>query len=39
MDKIAKNKRSLELVTSHFPGYKTSSKNSFDSDALPEQVC
>ena len=29
MGKIMKNKRGLELVTSSFYGYKTSSENSF----------
>ena len=38
MDKIMKNKRSLELVTSRSLGYKTSSENSLISDVLPDQV-
>ena len=38
MDKIMKNKRILELVTRHSPGYKKSSENSSLSDVLPDQV-
>ena len=34
MDKIMKNKRGLELVNSHFLGYKTNSEN----NVLPDQV-
>ena len=29
MDRVIKNKRGLELVTSHSSGYETSSQNSF----------
>ena len=38
MDKIIKNKRSLELETSPSSGYKTSSKNFFISFILSDQV-
>ena len=34
MDKIMKNKRALELVTSRLSGYKQGQKNSFISDVL-----
>ena len=38
MDKVIKNKRAMELVTSRYSGYKTSSKNSFISYILSDQV-
>ena len=38
MDKIIKNKRGLEQVTSPSSGYKTNSKNFFISYILSEQV-
>ena len=38
MDKIMKNKRDLELVTSHSPHYKTSYKKSFISDDVIKSV-
>ena len=38
MDKIIKNKRGLEQVTSPSSGYKTSSKNFFISYILSDQV-
>ena len=37
MDKVIKNKRDLELVTSRSSGYKTSSKNSFIIYILSDQ--
>ena len=38
MDKIMKNKRGLEMMTSRSSGYKQAEKNSFISYVLPDQV-
>ena len=38
MDKVIKNKRDLELATSHSSGYKTSSENFFINYILSDQV-
>ena len=38
MDKVIKNKRDLELVTSHSSGYKLSSKYAFIRYMLSDQV-
>ena len=38
MDKVIKNKRGLELETSRFPGYKTSSQKFMFSYILSDQV-
>ena len=38
MDKVIKNKRGLKLMNSRSSGYKTSSKNSFISHILSDQV-